>query len=99
MDRRGFLGAILATGVAPAIIRSGILMPIKGIIMPMTEEIGAFVGFNTLLTPSMITAEALRILEQNLTLSNLVNKRFEKQFVETGSTLIIRNQKQIWTAN
>ena len=29
MKRRGFLGAILAAGVSPAFVSSGILMPIK----------------------------------------------------------------------
>jgi hypothetical protein len=29
MDRRGFLGAILATGVAPAIVRIESLMPVR----------------------------------------------------------------------
>ena len=31
MKRRGFLGAILAAGVAPAAVGSGILMPVKKI--------------------------------------------------------------------
>lgn len=30
MNRRGFLGAILAASMAPAIARSGVLMPIYG---------------------------------------------------------------------
>lgn len=29
MNRRGFLGAILAAGVAPAVVGSGILMPVR----------------------------------------------------------------------
>lgn len=34
MNRRGFLGAILAAGVAPAAIGSGVLMPVKRIVTP-----------------------------------------------------------------
>lgn len=36
--RRGFLEAILATATAPTIVRGGILMPIKKIILP-TQKI------------------------------------------------------------
>ena len=32
--RRGFLGAILAAGVAPAFVRAGVLMPVKEIWVP-----------------------------------------------------------------
>lgn len=34
IQRRGFLGAILAAGVAPAFVRSGVLMPVKEIWVP-----------------------------------------------------------------
>lgn len=34
MNRRGFLGAILATGMAPAFVKAGVLMPIKTIWTP-----------------------------------------------------------------
>lgn len=39
MNRRGFLGAMLAACAAPAVIRSGVLMPIRAgeIIMPGDE--------------------------------------------------------------
>lgn len=32
--RRGFLGAILAAGVAPMFVQSGVLMPSRAVIMP-----------------------------------------------------------------
>lgn len=38
MNRRGFLGAILAAGVAPAAIGSGILMPVR-LVEPAYVEI------------------------------------------------------------
>lgn len=34
MDRRGFLGAILAAGVAPAIVRASSLMSVRGLLVP-----------------------------------------------------------------
>lgn len=34
MDRRGFLGAILAAGVAPAFVGSSVLMPIRKLFIP-----------------------------------------------------------------
>jgi len=34
MNRRGFLKAILAAGTAPYIISSGVLMPVKKILLP-----------------------------------------------------------------
>jgi hypothetical protein len=34
ISRRGFLGAILASGIAPAVGTAGILMPVKKIIVP-----------------------------------------------------------------
>lgn len=47
--RRGFLGALLAAAAAPAIVRAGILMPVKpAIVMPpvlYTGEIGAIDDF------------------------------------------------------
>jgi len=34
MNRRGFLSGILAAGMAPAIAKAGVLMPVKQIIVP-----------------------------------------------------------------
>ncbi len=38
MNRRGFLQSILAAGVAPAVVGSGILMPVRKIIAPRLPE-------------------------------------------------------------
>lgn len=38
MDRRGFLAGILAAGFAPAVVGSGVLMPIKKIWTPSPIE-------------------------------------------------------------
>lgn len=34
IQRRSFLGAILASGLAPAFVRSGVLMPVKEVWVP-----------------------------------------------------------------
>lgn len=38
ITRRGFLGAILASGTAPAVVKAQILMPVKKIILPNQED-------------------------------------------------------------
>lgn len=68
MNRRSFLGAILAAGAAPAIVKAASLMPVRAIQFPTlaeTLEINIIRG-NTLLTPTLITREALRVFEKNL---------------------------------
>lgn len=71
MNRRGFLGAILATACAPAIVRGGILMPVRQIALPTDEEVFAVSATygNTLLSPEIIARRALQILSANLALS------------------------------
>lgn len=72
MDRRGFLGAVLAGAAAPAFVRASSLMRLSGIIIPAgisiptTAEVVAINGGNSLLTIDMITAKALAILEKSL---------------------------------
>lgn len=44
LNRRGFLAGILAAGVAPAAIGSGILMPVRKIVRPHLIWIGADFG-------------------------------------------------------
>lgn len=43
MQRRGFLGAMLAAAVAPAAVRAGVLMPVKKVWVP-SQEIAAPTG-------------------------------------------------------
>lgn len=89
MDRRGFLrgmAGILAAGAAPAVLPSGILMPIKSLILPgydeyvITEVVTS--NSNGLLTIDLITKEALGILEHDLTIAHETNasKHFESCF-------------------
>ena len=78
ISRRGFLKSILAAGVAPAFIGSSILMPLHAIAQPeyagsLDATVARELADDTFLTPQMITAEAIRILENNLTLSRLIS--------------------------
>ena len=97
MQRRGFLKAILAAGVAPAFVGSGILMPVKALVMPTDEEVLDVVAGqgNTLLTIGMITREAMRILHENRSFVGTINRQFDEAF--TGETMRIR-RPQPWTA-
>lgn len=39
MNRRGFMRSMLALGVAPAVVSSGVLMRIKPLLLPTAEEV------------------------------------------------------------
>ena len=64
IGRRSFLGGIFAAGIAPAFIKAGVLMPVRPIWVP--TEASLIVPSNRLLTISMITQEALKIMENSL---------------------------------
>lgn len=85
LNRRGFLGAILAAGVAPIVITTpGLLMPVRSIVMPTAPELIVF--GNTAVTYGAITREALRMLEENLVFARHVNESWDNRF----STLPVR---------
>lgn len=45
MNRRGFLQSILAAGVAPAVVGSGILMPVRSIVpLDITTTLGEYMA-------------------------------------------------------
>jgi hypothetical protein len=56
-------------------------------------------GDNSLLTPSIITAETLVILENNLVAAGKVNRKFENQFVKIGTSLTIRKPNRFTVTN
>lgn len=84
MNRRGFLSSILAAGVAPAAIGSGVLMPVKQIWTPVRIQ---------MFDPRMFTQEALRIFEQNIKFGNAINRdypiNFEKSIVVRRKSYLI----------
>ena len=91
MERRGFLKSMLALGVAPAVITSGVLMPVRAIALPTDAEVLAVAGGgNTLLTPELITREALRILNENISFMSTVNRQFDEAFSPSGTIKIRR---------
>ena len=65
MERRGFLKSILAAGAAPAVVGSGILMPVKEIILPRG---------NYLIPPSLVVKEALAMPNKELIFSTSVSR-------------------------
>jgi len=59
MDRRGFIGSILALGAAPALVKYGNIMPIfkraeNGLVLP-DDEIATKVGDSTRILTSGLT--------------------------------------------
>lgn len=72
MNRRGFLKGILAAGIAPAVCKARILMPVKRIVVPpliafvppslFTGEVGLFYGVRIITSsgPS-VRGEALEV--------------------------------------
>ena len=87
MNRRGFLSSILAAGIAPAAIGSGVLMPVRKIWTPE----------NNLLKAEMIIQEALITLEAGdiFTISGLTQKngqlrRFVVQETYFDRSLVIK---------
>lgn len=74
IGRRGFLAGIGALLAAPAIVRPGLLMPIKPfVLMPEYAPIlpvEVLPATNALLTPSIIAREAAVLLKQRLAEAN-----------------------------
>lgn len=73
MNRRGFLGSILAACAAPAIVRAQSLMPGRGIVLATLPEIAKH--GNTFASIDAITREALKILETEIALADV--KKFD----------------------
>lgn len=80
MNRRGFLGAILAAGCAPAIVRAESLMRCTGIVLPTLAEtlvVNTPARF-TVLDPQMIIREAMGMLGQNIEMGSQINAGFKE---------------------
>lgn len=92
-SRRAFLQAFLPSLViAPALAEELIWQPSKTIVLP---PVGGWVAGNQLLTVSMVTNEALRILENELMMAEFLNRiirpsaialanRFDHEFLRSS---------------
>jgi hypothetical protein len=66
---------MLALGAAPAVITSGVLMPVRAIALPTDAEVLAIAGGG--ITADMITREALRLIRKNLAFQRAINRQYE----------------------
>lgn len=90
-SRRGFLAGILAACAAPVIVRAESLMAVKpALLIPAAEPLTLEVYGNTLLTPAMITREALKILHAKLNFISRWDREYGDIFATPGQTLKIR---------
>lgn len=91
MDRRGFLGSMLAACAAPAIVRASSLMKCSGIIVPSQELL---IAPWTVLTPAIIAREALLVLEKHLAFTGAFNRDYiealDKYSSFKNNTIMIR---------
>ena len=46
---------------------------------------------NTLLTPTQVTREALRVLHQKLNFVGSINRQYDEQYAKSGAKIGIRN--------
>jgi hypothetical protein len=83
---------MLAVGAAPAIVKAANLMPVfmrreSGLIAPAEQlfVVTGVTGGNTLLTPAMVTREALRILHKKLEFTSRINGDYGFQVGDTIS--------------
>lgn len=101
LSRRGFLGtAGLITLAAPAVItRPGLLMRVRSFLFPPTvpmvtveEYAEAYLApaVNGLISPSIISREAILILHNNLVAAGKVNRQFDRHFDRSGRELQVR---------
>lgn len=98
MNRRGFLG-FLAGGAAVAIggeQLAELLLPKPTIFLPPA---GGWAGGNRLLTVSQIVNEALKILEQNLSFTSVVNAQWNDRFTQYDGDCYWHGEKQFYSIN
>lgn len=83
MNRRGFLGSILALGAAPAIVRADSLMRIipreATVLIERIAPMEILPG-NHIMTLEEITREALRIAHKQATFISLMSREFDSRF-------------------
>lgn len=92
MDRRGFLGSILALGAAPAIVRADSLMRIipREAAVVGVEFFESDIIIASRVPFDQITAEALRIAHEKMCFIRTVNRQYVEAFAKQGDTIVIR---------
>ena len=85
MNRRGFLGTMLALGAAPAVVRAESLMAVRSLWVPDCKVVT--VGGNSILTIEQITRDALRILNAQM---SLMTGDIYRTFGKQADALVIR---------
>lgn len=87
MNRRGFLGAMLAACAAPAIVRADSLMRI----VPRETLIAEWDG--SVLTSQKVARECLRILQNNLRFAVDVSRGWDTEY-KFESAILIRKPRR-----
>ncbi len=101
MDRRGFMGAILAGCAMPAIVRAESLMRMvvrpSGLIVPSYSNKLITPAEYAELTASAIINQALRMLEDNLSLMTRPRPPFDERMnsMLLNNTLIFRGPSKL----
>ena len=94
MNRRGFLGGILALGAAPAIVRADSLMRIvpRGLIVDPYDALMAQRTSNMILTCEEIARQALKVLKRHLIFGESLEREYTESWAppENAATIIIR---------
>lgn len=100
MERRGFLGAILAAGMAPAFVGAKVLMPVKSVIVQAQEYVGLVAspgGGNRLVTCELVAREALKVLNERLSFADSVNREWwygEQWTAQEQRTIAVRKPQR-----
>jgi hypothetical protein len=84
MNRRGFLGGLLATLAAPAVIRSGLLMPVK----PALVGFESYTSWFRWAQPSLVYDRKLQDIIGLLTASNEILQDMTFDAMAYGSAVV-----------
>jgi len=93
MQRRGFLGVMLAAGVAPAFVGSKILMPVKAIALPYDASESVY-ALNMQKSMEAMTREMLAVLNGCLRFSGNIEREYVEPW-EAGRTVVVRRPRQL----
>ena len=101
--RRSFLRSILAAGMAPAICKAEILMPVRKIIVPpplIKGEIGVFRACTIIRTAPWAAAEWAEILkrevEQTSVLRSILDEKPRKQIDDAPLVIVLQPKPDLY---